>query len=478
MHVVFFQNQPRHFTSRMPIKTWLLSLLLVGIGHTLFVFIVQSQMVVPFVHDPVNLPSSGTSRSLDNYPKDQPRSDSGNFRHSPNSQRSNAGQQERKGHPHKGARFPNGTLGYVADVTHVRRSFIGNFFHGDEGLIENAESLAPKIPLSYLPLQKEETSLVCNQTLGEGVEGTHGWKLLAEKIVVANSSTPSSTEVRQNNHPPRQRRVLCAIYTHAAKKENIRAVVETWGWRCDGFFAASTSTDPDIGAIDLLHYGPEEYENMWQKTRSMLAYMYDNYLNDFEYFFLSGDDTHLIVENLRKVLHSMGPSAQDYPLYLGAWSRDPHNKTVYFVSGAGGYVINRATLKLVVEDGLAKYHAKSQVAAEDRYLSNVLRMLGVVGNSSMDEYGAQRFHIDGPQRVATYSGIDSVSQARKNRFMKTYEFWGDTWGRKYGVDLTSSESVSFHLLKKPHEMKRHHAILYRSCPSGTYLGDHLRSGSP
>jgi hypothetical protein len=92
----------------------------------------------------------------------------------------------------------------------------------------------------------------------------------------------------------------------------------------DGFFAASTKTTthhnmslfeemtkstiyptyvpPPTEMLNLLHEGPEMYDNMWQKTRSMLSYMYDHYLNDFDFFFLCGDDTHVIVENLKHYL--------------------------------------------------------------------------------------------------------------------------------------------------------------------------------
>ena len=32
------------------------------------------------------------------------------------------------------------------------------------------------------------------------------------------------------------------------------------------------------------HFGEEAYDNMWQKTRCILAYVHDNYLDEYDYF--------------------------------------------------------------------------------------------------------------------------------------------------------------------------------------------------
>ena len=47
--------------------------------------------------------------------------------------------------------------------------------------------------------------------------------------------------------------------------------------KCDGFMAASTKTDPELNTVNIPHEGAEEYRNLWQKFRSMMAYVYDNY---------------------------------------------------------------------------------------------------------------------------------------------------------------------------------------------------------
>jgi hypothetical protein len=39
-----------------------------------------------------------------------------------------------------------------------------------------------------------------------------------------------------------RRKLHCTIYTYKKKHRNVQASSEAWGWRGDGFFAASTKT--------------------------------------------------------------------------------------------------------------------------------------------------------------------------------------------------------------------------------------------
>ena len=145
-------------------------------------------------------------------------------------------------------------------------------------------------------------------------------------------------------------KLLCGIYTYDKNHPRIEAVVNAWGWKCDGFFAASTLTDPSIGAINLPHYGEEAYNNMWQKTRSIWAYIYDNYMNDYDYFWLGGDDYYLIVENLLKFLGTIDSSNGEARLIGHQIPKGGSN----FCGGGPGYVLNRMAVKRFVEEALPK----------------------------------------------------------------------------------------------------------------------------
>jgi hypothetical protein len=163
-------------------------------------------------------------------------------------------------------------------------------------------------------------------------------------------------------------RILCAIYTYEKRHDQIQTIVETWGWRCDGFFAASTQTNTSIGAIDLPHRGEEKYDNMWQKTRSILAFMYDNYIDEYDYFYVCGDDGYIIVENLRNYIHlleSIEGGRDTRPLYFG------HQVPLddFIMNGGGaGYALNRLVLQRFVLEALPACLVDEEVAIEDVYV--------------------------------------------------------------------------------------------------------------
>lgn len=68
--------------------------------------------------------------------------------------------------------------------------------------------------------------------------------------------------------------------------------IECRGLCCDGiaFFR-----------FKIKHEGPEEWDNMWQKSRAIWKYINFHYKDDYDWFILGGDDIFIIVENLRKV---------------------------------------------------------------------------------------------------------------------------------------------------------------------------------
>jgi hypothetical protein len=295
-------------------------------------------------------------------------------------------------HPHAGARDAEGNWGYVADVTRIRRWMLQRYREtagvNASSLVDAADEALP--PPSYLPLTANETPKVCGVQPGMGIEGKHGWNVVIKVVLDGpnplplaeseNRPTGPKPEPGKNvsstpNVPPAYKittpepngvskgKILCGIYTYHKMDYRIQGVSETWGWRCDGFLPVSTVTidDPTIrgyGSVDVPHLGPEIYDNMWQKTRSILAYMYDNYFDDYEYFYLAGDDTHLIVENLRRYLYTVEQShdVATEPLYMGM----PYKYRVLYNSGGAGYVLNRVALKRLVLEAFPKCHAMNQ----------------------------------------------------------------------------------------------------------------------
>ena len=105
--------------------------------------------------------------------------------------------------------------------------------------------------------------------------------------------------------PGKEIKIFCGIYTMEKNHEtNVKATRETWAKKCDGFVAFSTIEDPMIPSVKVEHEGPEAYDNMWQKSRSIWKYIYTHYKDQFDFFVMGGDDMFYIVENLRSYLAS------------------------------------------------------------------------------------------------------------------------------------------------------------------------------
>ncbi|XP_042888170.1 glycoprotein-N-acetylgalactosamine 3-beta-galactosyltransferase 1-like [Penaeus japonicus] len=162
------------------------------------------------------------------------------------------------------------------------------------------------------------------------------FELTDDQLQVAEAELGNSEDLRKAIHLMRELqeakrlyrevRVLCWVLmypgAHDTKAKPIKA---TWGKRCNKLIFMSTEDDPSIGAVDVGSL--EGYKKLWNKTRSALKYIYNNHLEDFEWFLKADSDTYVLVDNLRYVL-------QDYdtnePLYFGQ-----HYK-VYGGYNAGG----------------------------------------------------------------------------------------------------------------------------------------------
>jgi hypothetical protein len=387
-------------------------------------------------------------------------------------------------HPHAGARDADGNWGYVADVTRIRQWMIqryrdtqgGNATVASSSFVQAAEEpLLP--PSSYLPLTATETEKVCSVPPGMGVEGEHGWNVVIKVVLDGPNPLPFKGKGPKRSYKittPQPNgvskgKILCGIYSYHKMVNRIQGASETWGWRCDGFLPVSTVTvdDPTVvgyGSVNVPHLGQEKYRNMWQKTRSILAYMYDHYYDDYEYFYLAGDDTHVIVENLRRYLYTVEQThnVTTEPLFMGAltYKADPYN------DGGAGYVLNRVALKRLVLEAFPVCGATTEVSAEDMWVAKCFKSMGIKPLHTVDAQGRQRFSCRRPEVIGIFDGKDGFAHG-----------WGSRYGVKLGADLVSESSVTFHTFSTDEiMMKRHHAIIYDSCPVGTVLHAAVQKG--
>ena len=313
---------------------------------------------------------------------------------------------------------------------------------------------------------------VCGESGRRWPVDPEGLEILTKKISIDHSPA-------QGKHT---HRILCGMYTHDGNRDLARAAAITWGYKCDGFLAFSTNTVPELGMVRLEHDGPEVYDNMWQKTRSILAYMHDHYADDYDYFHLGGDDVLLIVENLRRFLiqfEQVHKNSPDQPLFLGQERGKLNGKSEGVVGGAG-YLVNRVALRRLMTHILPTCKVDTKNAAEDRIISFCFKQDGILPGESRDlETGEQMFHCKSPKQVYLARADPS-----RGGFPETKVYWenqahptlpNQKVGVKDGLDAAAQYSVAFHNLKTPLYIARVHAILYGTCPKGTKMAESIHA---
>ena len=98
----------------------------------------------------------------------------------------------------------------------------------------------------------------------------------------------------------------------------------------------------------------ESYHNIWQKVRTIWKYIYTHYVQEYDYFLLSGDDTYVIIENLLDYLNSStirSEVARGKGVYLGRVFKatSTHNNQV-FNSGGPGYILDTQAVRVLWEN--------------------------------------------------------------------------------------------------------------------------------
>ncbi|KAL3779055.1 hypothetical protein ACHAWO_000685 [Cyclotella atomus] len=388
-----------------------------------------------------------------------------------------------KDHPFAGARDANGHWGYVADPYSLRNHMLHRYRTEMGNLHATMEDM---LDARYMPLMDREdvneTKEVCDTAPGEGIEGIEGWDVLVNKILVGGG-VPMPNNAQDPREPPngwglglhpaiddppyfnspKPPKVFCGMYTYHKKHYLLEGAIHSWAYRCDGFLAFSDVTDPSIGAVDLPHYGAESYNNMWQKVRSIWCYIYMNYYDQFDYFHLGGDDTMMIVDNLRNYLWSLDDEYGTKPLYIGG----PYKTRGVVVCGGGpGYTLNRVTLKWLVTVAFAKPD-NTEDSGEDRLMGFTLREF-VRCYDTHDANGGMRYLGWQPKHY----GKSCDEMPCSNNMAMQFRWWQKYVNKNVsGIVMVSSQAVSFHLLRNAIMLKRIHAILYKACPKNTALGD-------
>jgi len=335
-------------------------------------------------------------------------------------------------HPHMGATSPqdgNTTaleVGlYVLDVTHLRNH---------------------PPPMSWTAEQLQRECQVRDKT----------YEALQRIRIADNPSQP----------PPRPQKLFCAIYSMQKNRNNYQAIRETWGPKCDGFMIGTdpNHTLPAEDAVHIAHAGLEEYQNMYQKVRSIWSYIYDHYYEDYDWFHIGGDDMMVLVENLRAYVESeeiqraayggsTTPSNQkQVPLFLGGSIAYAGDMKRVYQTGGPGYTLNKAALKKLVVEGLPRCGDEKRVSWEDIVISRLFREMNITAYRTTDQDNGVRYNHYGP--ATHYFGEEP----------DFYPNWTAPLHYNRGQNYSSVHSISFHYIP-PRNMRRFYALLYGLCPA-------------
>ncbi|XP_075151388.1 glycoprotein-N-acetylgalactosamine 3-beta-galactosyltransferase 1-like isoform X2 [Haematobia irritans] len=244
-------------------------------------------------------------------------------------------------------------------------------------------------------------------------------------------------------------KILCLILTSPANHQKKAIHVKnTWGSRCNKLLFMSSEEDETLSAIKLPV--DEGRQFLWNKTREAFRYVYDNYLDDYDWFLKADDDSYVILENLRLFLY---PMSNEAPVYFGCKFK-PHVKQGY-MSGGAGYVLSRKAVKLFLEKAYddKKICRPGNGGAEDKEMGNCLQNVGVVAGDSRDDHKRGRFFPFGP--------ASHLKPSLKSLWYWRYIFYATN----DGLNCCSDYAISFHYIS-PDNMYVLDYLIYKLKPFG------------
>lgn len=275
-------------------------------------------------------------------------------------------------------------------------------------------------------------------------------RVLTEKVQLAKPSAKAP-------------KIFCVVYTIEEAHHKIPGITSTWGPKCDGFMVASTKTvtEPGIHTVNIIHDGPEEYNNIWQKVRSIWRYVYENYFDEYDYFHIGGDDLFLIPENLKYYLESdeITSITDKKPLFMGRRFAEQGNTKRIFNSGGSGYTMNKLAMELLATQMFEREDRQcapvAHTFAEDVMVASCFRFNNIFPYDTRDELGSERYMPFMPGHHLTY-------QAPKNPDNDWYMKYMGPFDMKFGLDHCSKNSVAFHYVN-PDDMKLFYGMMHGLC---------------
>ena len=171
-------------------------------------------------------------------------------------------------------------------------------------------------------------------------------------------------------------------------EKKARHVKATWGKRANVALYVSDKENKTFPSVAITV--PPGRDHLTAKTFQAFDYVYENYLDQADWFMKADDDTYVIVENLRYMLSAYDTNK---PVFFGH-----HFKTIVkqgYMSGGGGYVISKEALKRLANR--SEGECAKDGGAEDAEFGKCMQKLEVVPGDSRDILGRSRFHCLHPE---------------------------------------------------------------------------------
>lgn len=204
-------------------------------------------------------------------------------------------------------------------------------------------------------------------------------------------------------------RVLCWVMTHESNlKSKATAVRKTWGKRCNKLLFSADHENPDFPTIKIDVKNGRDY--LSHKTFATFQYVYDNHMDDADWFMKADDDTYVVMENLRHLLSSHSP---DEPIYFGHLFKAIVKKG--YPSGGAGYIVSKEAMRRFGKRKRSSPECKPRRrAAEDVEMGKCLQHLNVTAADGRDKFNRTRFHCLAP--------LDFI-QGKYPDWLNTYSKW-------------------------------------------------------
>ncbi|KAG5667438.1 hypothetical protein PVAND_015418 [Polypedilum vanderplanki] len=249
-------------------------------------------------------------------------------------------------------------------------------------------------------------------------------------------------------------RIFCWILTHPKNhKTKIPHMKATWARRCDKLVIFSTETDkddPDIVALSNLN----GREHLWNKTKYAIKYVYENHINDADWFVRADDDNFFLIENLRHKLYQLNSKIS---FFIGSrFAINDSDISEGYMAG-GGHAFSKKALKKFVTKLLLKEEIcpTYDELAEDVFLGMCFKNEAIFVDAFDSLNQKQMFPVSIEEHM--------IEKIRDPNFWYWRYLWKNV--QQGGLKCCSDLFISAHYVK-PNEMHLLENLIYHVHPFG------------